>query len=192
MPKTNFLISLIIEFSSVVSFFIFSLLYGFFAGVQALVAFVIFSLIISLIRDKRIPLFMLVNSGFTLLFGILSLYFKDPYFIVIELSLYNLTLGALMLSGYFTGKPAMKTFFDTMFSITDKGWHTLSIRWGIMFFIVTILNEFVWRVYGEESWVYFRLILIIVLGIFGFYQFTLARRERLPDASAWGLKIYKK
>jgi intracellular septation protein len=192
MPKTNFLISLAIEFSSVLAFFLFSVWYGFFAGVQALIVFVILSLIISLIRDKRIPLFMIINSSFTLLFGVLALYFKDPYFIVIELSLYNLFLGLIMCAGFIKNKPAMKYLFGTMFAMTERGWRILSVRWGVMFFIMTATNEIVWRMLGEGAWIYFRLGLIFILGIFGFYQFTLAKRERLPEASAWGLKVYTK
>jgi hypothetical protein len=57
---------------------------------------------------------------------------------------------------------------------------------------MTATNEIVWRMLGEGAWIYFRLGLIFILGIFGFYQFTLAKRERLPEASAWGLKVYTK
>ena len=166
-------------------------MYGFFVGVWWLIVGTCLSLGISLWRDKRIPLFALIASGFVLLSGIITLYTQNPFWIVLEYALYNIAFASAMVIGYFRGKPALKPLFKTMFDLTDRGWHILSLRWGGFFLLCAILSEVVWRMYGEETWVTYRFVMSIILGAFGFSQFFLARRHRMPTASPWGLRVYK-
>ena len=192
MPVINFLISFFIEFSPNIAFFLATVNSDFFTGVKFLLVFTVISFTLSAIRDKRIPIFMALSSFFVVTFGILTLYFWTPYFTVLEYTLYNLFFCLGVVVGYFKKKPAMKILFNTMFSITDYGWHILSIRWGIVFFLAAVGNEISWNFYGEKVWIYYRFIAAILLAIFGFSQFFLAKRERLVHASPWGLKIHKK
>lgn len=188
MVLKNFLISLSIEFGPVTLFFIGALVFNFFVGVALLMSATVASILVSLIRDKRVPLFSLIASVFVLLSGFLTLYFEDPFWVVIEYTLYNLVFAAAMFVGYWRNTPALKSLFSTMFLLTDRGWHVLSLRWGVFFLITAAGGELAWRFYSYDVWVYYRFVMIILLAIFGFSQFFLARRERLPEASPWGLK----
>lgn len=192
MPILNFLISALIEFGPALAFFIFAITFDFFSGVKALIVSTIISLLLAQWRDNRIPIFMFANSMFVFTFSTAALYFNYTYLVVLEFTIYNLLFGIGAVYGYFINKPIMKILFGTMFSITDKGWKILSVRWGIAFFITAISSEIVWNLYGEQVWVYYRFLSILGLAIFGFLQFFLARRERLPEASPWGLKVYHK
>lgn len=187
MYKT-FLTSLAIEFGPVTTFFVGALIWDFFVGVVLLMLTTVVAVAFSLWRDGRVPLFSLIASVFVLASGALTLVTMDPYWVVLEYGLYNILFGVAMGIGYWRDTPALKPLFETMFHITDKGWHTLSLRWGVFFIITALGSEFVWRLFSYDEWVYYRFVMVIVLGIFGFSQFYLARRERLPDASPWGLK----
>ncbi len=186
----HFLLSLGIEFGPTFLFFIGATLYDFFVGVWWLIVGTCFSLGISLGRDKRVPLFALIASGFVLLSGVVTLYTADPFWIVLEYALYNIVFALAMVVGYFRGTPALKPLFCTMFDLTDRGWHILSLRWGFFFLLSAIGSEVVWQMYGEETWVVYRFSMTITLAVFGFSQFFLARRHRMPEASPWGLKVY--
>ncbi len=191
MVLRNFTLSLAIEFGPTVMFFLGATLKGFFFGVWCLIGATILSMGVSLIRDSRIPLFSLIASTFVLVSGIATLFTHNPYWVVIEYTLYNSLFAAAMAIGWLRNKPALKPLFHTMFHLTDKGWHILSLRWGIFFLLCAAGSEFVWQTYSEETWVYYRFVMSVVLAIFGFSQFFLARAHRLPDASPWGLKMYR-
>jgi intracellular septation protein len=190
MVIKNFLLSLAIEFGPTVTFFLGATLKDFFFGVWCLIIATILSMTVSLIRDKRVPLFSLIASSFVLLSGVITLFTLNPYWIVIEYTIYNLFFATAIGIGWFKNKPALKPLFHTMFNVTDKGWHILSLRWGVFFVLGAIGSEYVWYTYSEEIWVLYRFVMSIVLAIFGFSQFFLVRKHRMPDASPWGLRIH--
>lgn len=177
-----------IEFGPVALFFFVTESKGFFAGTAVLIASTILAVGGSILRDGRIPLFSIFASSFVLLFGVLTLFFWEPRFLVIEYTLYNGISGVVILAGLFFGKALLKPLFEGMFLISDKAWRILSLRWSLFFIVTAIGNELAWTWYGEDGWVMYRLGAAVLLCIFGFSQFFLARKERLPDATAWGLR----
>ncbi len=191
MPVYNFLLSFFIEFGPATAFLFVAIYFDFFTGVKVLMIMTVLTTVLSLWRDGRIPKFTLISAFFVLISGALTLFFNNAYFTVLEFTLYNLIFGVAGIVGYFRDKPLMKSLFGTMFSITDRGWHILSLRWSLFFILAAIGNEIFWHFYGQDVWIYYRLITTIILTIFGFSQFFLSRKERLPDASPWGLCIYK-
>jgi intracellular septation protein len=190
MVIRHFLLSLLIEFGPMLFFFLGATAYDFFVGVWFLIVTTTLSIAGSLWRDKRVPLFSLIASAFVLLSGAVTLFTADAYWVVLEYALYNFSFALAMLIGYVKDKPALKILFKTMFHLTDKGWHILSLRWGLFFLLAGIGSEYTYHLYGEDIWVYYRFMMGLVLAIFGFSQFFLARHHRLPDSSPWGLKIY--
>ena len=183
----RFLVSGLIEFGPVTLFFVGASLYDFFVGTALLMIATALAVIFSLIRDRRLPLFSLLASSVVLLSGALTLLTREPRWVVLEYSLYNLLFGVAMGVGHLRGKPALKPLFNTMFLLTDRGWSVLSLRWGSFFIASGVASEAVWYLYGESVWVYFRFAMIAIGFIFGTSQFFLARRERLPESSPWGL-----
>ncbi len=188
MLTKGFFASVVIEFGPVVVFFVIARQYGILAGTASLVATTVVALVWSLIRDNRIPLFSMISSTFVLVCGGATLLSRDPYWVVLEYTLYNGLFGITLFSGFLYGRGLLKELFGTMFHITDYGWKILSLRWSFFFLAVAIGNEFVWRAYGEDPWVHYRLIAAFVMCIFGLSQFFLARANRLPHASPWGLR----
>lgn len=189
MLAKRLLTSLSIEFGPLVAFFIGSEFGGFVLGTAFLVVATIVSLSASLIIDKRVPLFSVISSIFVFAFGCLTLYLDDPYWIVLEYTLYNGLYGAALVLALLWEKALLRPLFETLFHISDYAWRVLSLRWGLSFLLIAAVNQFVWNVYGWDAWVYFRIIAAVYLLIFGFSQFFLARRHRHPQASAWGLRI---
>jgi intracellular septation protein len=189
MFTRGFFISIAIEFGPVLIFFAIARTYGILAGTASLVITTIGALIWSLKRDNRIPLFSVISSTFVLVCGGATLISRDPYWVVLEYTVYNGSFGAVLLFGYIYGHGLLKQLFGTMFHISDRGWKILSLRWSFFFLAVAFGNEYVWRAYGEDPWVHYRLLAAAFLCLFGFSQFFLARRHRLPDASRWGLRI---
>lgn len=184
----GFVISFLLEFGPTVLFFAVSQWWGFFPGAIVLVVSTALALIVSLIRDKRIALFALLSSILILLFGALTILLWNPWWLFIEYTLYNGLFGLALIWGFFRGRGLLKPLFGTMFLMTERGWRILSLRWGIVFLATAVANEYVWRVFGEDEWVMFRFVTAVLQCVFGFSQFFLARQERLPEATPWGLR----
>ena len=188
MISSRFLVSLAIEFGPVVAFFAASVAYDFFVGVALLMIATVGSVAVSRLRDGRVPLFSLIMSLLVVASGAVTLLTADPFWVVIEYSVSNALFGLAMIVGYVRGTPVLKALFGTMFALTERGWNILTLRWGIFFILTVIASEAVWRLWSYDEWVYFRFVSALVMCVFGFSQFFLARRERLPEASLWGLR----
>ncbi len=55
--------------------------------------------------------------------------------------------------------------------------------------LLALSNEFARAILSPQVWVYYKVLAVIVTWVFGFYQFTLSRKERLPESSPWGLRV---
>ncbi len=184
----KFLVSVAIEFGPVIVFFAVAEYADFFAATTALIFATLAALMTALARERRIPWFSLLSSLFVLLFGVMTLTQKDPYWIQLEYTLYNAVFAGVLFIGLKFDRALLKPMFGTTFLMNDRGWRILSFRWATFFALTAALNEYFLRFTDADTWVRFRFWAAILLCIFGFSQFFLSRRERLPHANAWGLR----
>lgn len=49
--------------------------------------------------------------------------------------------------------------------LTDEGWKQLTLRWGLFFFVLALINEIVWRTQSTEFWVGFKVFGIMPITI---------------------------
>lgn len=185
----RFLMSLAIEFGPVVVFFAAAQYMNFYAATGALIAATFLALVAALLRDQRIPYFAFISSAFVLLFGFVTIAYGDPFWIQFEYTLYNAVFGVAIIAALPFDKSLLKPLFQSTFLMSDRGWKILSFRWALFFLATAAGNEYFLRFASEAAWVRYRFGAAIVLCIFGFSQFFLARRHRLPHASPWGLKV---
>ena len=64
--------------------------------------------------------------------------------------------GSILLVGLLRGKSYLQALMGTMLPMDDKGWMIISRRITGFFFFLALLNEFVWRTFSTEIWVYFK------------------------------------
>ncbi len=183
-----------IEFGPIILFFILLELFGdttrgFIIATAAFTGATIVALIISYIYENRIALFPLVAGFFVVAFGILTVMFKEPYIFVLKDTFYNGFFFVLLFVGVIKNQGYLQHFFGSLFDLTQKGWYKLSFRWMVMFFLLVTSNEIIWRMYGQNAWVDYKIISTVITIVFGLYQIFLARRYRMESASPWGLRI---
>ena len=114
-------------------------------------------LVIGYVAERRIAPMPLLAGGAALFFGILTLVFKDPRFIKIKPTAINLLLSVVLLGGLALGKSPLKLLMSDALKLTDGGWRTLTLRYGVFFACVAALNEAVWRTQPDATWVLFRM-----------------------------------
>lgn len=188
MLTRGFVASFLIEFGPVVLFFFAAREFGILAGTATLVIATLTALTWSRVRDGRIPLFSVLSSSFVFVFGLATLVSMNPYWMILEYTLYNGLFGIALLIALLYDRPLLKPLFESLFHITDHAWKILSLRWSFFFILIALGNEYVWRIYGEDEWVTYRLLASLFLCAFGFTQLFLLRTQRLPHANDWGLR----
>lgn len=137
--------------------------------------------------EKHVPYFALFNTVSVLLFGGVSAFVNIPDVFILRDTILDLVLGVILLVSLRYKSTGLQFFFGNVFAITEKGWRMFTFRWGIFYIILALTNEAVRMGTSPEMWVQAKVWMIIGTFMFGMYQLTLTRRERLPHANAYGL-----
>ncbi|MEN9622188.1 MAG: hypothetical protein RLZZ67_622 [Candidatus Parcubacteria bacterium] len=179
-----------IEFGPIVAFFLTSDTLGFMPATIIFVSLTAIALIIAYVRERRIALFPLVAGLSVIGFGALTILLDNPFFLIIKDTVYNGGFAVAIAIGLYVFKePILKDLFSSLFCMTEKGWITLSQRWMIMFIVLAIGNEIARHFYAPHIWVVYKMGATLLTIVFGLYQLTLSKRERLPHSNKWGMNI---
>lgn len=161
---------------------------GFLISTGIFTIFTAIALLVSYVLEKRVAWFPLIAGASVLFFGVITLIFRNPEIFMVKDTFYNGFFAVFLLGGALLKKPMLKPLFITLFDIQERGWFILSVRWGIFFLLLTILNEITWRMYSNEVWVAYKFWSTIITAVFGFYQLTLSKKYRNSTASPLGMR----
>ncbi|MDM7982240.1 MAG: septation protein A [Rhizobium sp.] len=117
----------------------------------------ILSLIISKIVFKHLPVMPFVSGIVVLVFGGLSIWLQDDTFIKMKPTIVNTLFGVVLLGGLAFGTSLLGYVFNAAFQLDAEGWRKLTLRWGIFFLFLAVLNEVVWRNFSDDVWVSFKV-----------------------------------
>ena len=156
----------------------------FFATATFIVATLV-ALVVSFAITRRLPLMPVVTAIIVVVFGGLTLWLKDDTFIKIKPTIIYCLFGGVLLGGLVFGRSLMGYVFDSVFHLTDEGWRKLTVRWGLFFFALAILNEIVRHFATTDQWVSFKVFAILPLTfLFALMQVRLISRTSLEDKDA--------
>lgn len=119
------------------------------------------------LSTRRVRIMPLITLGLVLVFGALTLYFRDSTFIKMKPTAIYLLFAAALGGGALFGQYYLKMVFDGAFDLPDALWRTLTWRWTGFFIALAGLNELVWRNFAESTWVNFKVFGLLPL-VFGF------------------------
>ncbi len=119
----------------------------------------------SWIKHKHLSGILIFTTVIVCFSAGLAYVFKDPRFVYMKPTVINALFGVGMFGGILFKKNAIKLMLGDAFELPLKAWNVLAVRWGLFFFALAGLNEFVWRSFDEPTWVKFKL--------FGFIPLTL-------------------
>lgn len=117
----------------------------------------VLSLIISKIVFKHLPVMPFVSGIVVLVFGGLSIWLQDETFIKMKPTIVNTLFGVVLLGGLAFGTSLLGYVFNAAFQLDPEGWRKLTLRWGIFFLFLAVLNEVVWRNFSDDVWVSFKV-----------------------------------
>jgi len=154
------------------------------AATAAFMAATILALSISLALYRRMPVMPLVSGVIVIVFGGLTLYLQDELFIKLKPTIVNALFASVLLGGLFVFKKALLGLvFEHVLQLDEEGWRKLTLRWGLFFVFLAVLNEIVWRGFSTDFWVAFKVFGTMPLTmLFALSQLPLLQRHALPES----------
>ncbi len=193
----NILINWSIEFGPIGIFFIMLATLGdtengFVTSTAAFTIVTIMALTASYKREGHVAVFAAVAGTFIIGFGVATVVTHDPHLFMFKDTAYNGFFALVLLPGLFVKKGYLKFFVNSLFDLTDRGWFKLSFHYFILFTLIAVSNEIIWRNYPQEVWIISKYIATFATIALGFCEIPLGKKHRNPTASAWGVRITSK
>jgi len=173
-----------VDYGPLAVFFVAYVARDLFFATAALMAATAVALALSLILARKVPTLPLITAAIVGVFGGLTLYLNDPAFIKMKPTIVQALFAAVLLGGLLFGKPLLRPVLGMAmpWPLSERGWHRLTLRWGLFFAGMAVLNEMVWRTQPTDVWVSFKVFGIMVLTVgFALAQAPLMTRHRLEE-----------
>ncbi|MCJ8143981.1 septation protein A [Ancylobacter sp. A5.8] len=145
-----------LELGPLVVFFIANGRAGIYVATAAFMVATLVALAAMWIIARKIAVMPLVSAGVVLVFGTLTLWLQDDHFIKMKPTMVNGLFALALLGGLYFKKPLLPYVLGDVFTLTEEGWRRLTIRWGVFFLAMAVLNEIVWRSVSTDTWVTFK------------------------------------
>lgn len=142
----------------------------------------IIALAISWMLTRSLPVMPLVSGIVVLVFGALTLYLHNDTFIKMKPTIVNTLFGVILLGGLLFGKSLLGYVFASAFKLDAEGWRKLTLRWGVFFIFLALVNEVVWRGFSTDTWVWFKVWGIMPITVlFTLFQMPLIQKHTIPE-----------
>ena len=166
-------------------------------GTWALIVTTVIAVIAMQLVLKRLPIFPLIASGVTVVFGILTLVTHDPFWVQVKVTMFNAAFAIFLFVGLFMKKNFFKYIFEKTFHYTQKDWDQFTWSFAWFFVATAIANEVVRQMFapgqiynlfgfemdGVNVWILFKIVLIMpASGLYAWFLTRLMQKHRLPDA----------
>ena len=128
---------------------------GVVAATAVFVPLLLLSLGVSWALTRTLPRMAVFTAIVVVVFGGLTVWLNDDTFTkmrpTVVYGLFAFVLGAGML---IQKRSYLRYLMGEMMPLSDEGWWLFTRNWVIFFVLMAVFNEFVWRVLGEEAWVF--------------------------------------
>jgi intracellular septation protein len=183
-PRAS-LLKMLIEIGPLAIFFVANSRWGIFTATAVFMVAIVVSLAVSYAMERKLPLMPMITAVVVLVFGGLTLLLNDELFIKLKPTIVNGLFAGALLTGLMFGKSLLQPVFGAVFELTEEGWRKLTLRWGLFFILLAVLNEVVWRNFSTDTWVSFKVFGIMPLTVvFSLAQMPLLQRYRPVEAKA--------
>ncbi len=192
-------INILSEFGPLVTMFVVNAAYGINAGTWSLIITTGIAIAVMFYMFHRPPVFPLIASTVTIVFGALTLITHDAMWVQIKVTIFNALFAAFLIAGLYLKRNFFKYVFEKTFHYTDEGWNKFTWSFALFFLATAVANEYVRQTFKEDQfydllghhmngvniWILFKI--AVVLPVTGLYAWVLTRimqKYRVPRQSA--------
>jgi intracellular septation protein len=147
-----------VDYGPLAVFFAGYLTVGLMAATAALIAASLIALALAWVLERRVPLVPLITAAVVAVFGGLTLWLQDETFIKMKPTIVQALFALVLLGGLAAGRPLLKPLLAPMMPpMSDRAWRQFTLRYGLFFVAMAVLNELVWRTQSTDVWVTFKV-----------------------------------
>jgi len=182
-PQLNPLLKLVLDLGPLALFFYANSRYDIFVATGTFMVAIVAALAVSYLLTRHLPIMPVVTAVVVVVFGGLTLILHNDTFIKIKPTIIYALFGGVLLGGLLFGKSFLGVVFDSLFHLTEEGWRKLTLRWGLFFLALAVLNEIVWRNASTNVWVDFKVFGVVPLTfVFAALQYPLLKKYAAEPA----------
>ena len=116
------------------------------------------AMVASKVKLGRVSPMLWISGGLVVVFGALTLYFRDQRFLQMKPTIVYAMLAAVLAFGLMTGRPLLQALLGTAYpGLTEEGWRKLTRNWALFFLAMAAANEAVWRTTSWDFWVGYKV-----------------------------------
>jgi intracellular septation protein len=134
------------------------------------------------VREHRLAWAPVVTTVIVVIFGGLTLIFKDETFIKMKPTVVYVLFAVSLWVGLLLKKPLLERLIGGGLKMDHAGWRKLEARYALFCAVMAVLNEIVWRTQTTDVWGDFKLGSIFLTFLFMATQLPMIRKHLLPDA----------
>jgi intracellular septation protein len=177
-------VKLAVEIGPLIVFFTAYKFGGLMASTAAVMAATVVAAAVSYVVLRKIPPMLWVTLAVVLVFGGLTLITGQGMFFYMKPTIVMALFAVVLIGGLVLGRPLLKPLMSSAMELDEAGWRKLTLRFGLFFASIAILNEIIWRTQSTDFWVAFKAFGVIPLTMgFAISQMPLTRRYHLEPAS---------
>lgn len=195
-------VNIMSEFGPLVAMFVMNAAYGINVGTWALIITTGIAIIAMLKVLGRLPMFPLIASSVTIVFGFLTIVTGDPMWVQIKVTIFNAMFAVFLFVGLYFDKNFFKYIFEGTFNYSKKGWDNFTWSFAWFFVFTAIANEAVRLTFekstiyelplgiamdGVNIWILFKIAFIMPLsGLYAWWLTIMMQKYRIDDSDAGG------
>jgi len=139
----------------------------------------------SRVKLGRIPPVLIVTGVIVTAFGGLTIALHDPTFVKLKPTIANLFYAVAITASVIARQNVWKLLFGHIFTLPDRIWNVLALRWAAFFFAMAIVNEIIRNTMTTEGWVTWHFpILYVPTLIFAIANTPLVMKHQPPEDGA--------
>jgi intracellular septation protein len=143
------ILKLVLELGPLVIFYIANARADIFVATEWFMGSMVAALLLSWLLLHKVAIMPLVTAIVVVIFGSLTLILHDDTFIKMKPTVVNALFAAALLGGLAFHQSLLRYVFGDVYKLKPEGWTILTLRWGLFFLFLAVLNEVVWR--GAEA-----------------------------------------
>ena len=134
------------------------------AGIFATLAVVV--VFIGWLKYKKVSKVLILTTVIIVITASLAIWSGNKVIFFMKPTIINILFAVTLMIGTFLKKNPLEAMLKQTIILPDSMWNKLSLRWGVFFLCMAILNEYIWRTQTESFWASFK--------VFGVMPITMA------------------
>mgnify|MGYP000893362368 CR=1 FL=1 len=117
----------------------------------------VLALIAAYIIEKRVAWIPLVATLFAIPMGLMTIFFHDPVFIKVKVTVINLLIGGILAIAALMKKYPLKSLIKDTLKLKEEAWPKLTWLYVGFYAVMALANEIVWRTQSDSVWVTWKM-----------------------------------